>query len=41
MKLARSASNDDVRDRFITIARHYHAFMQAEERNSERDQSEN
>jgi len=32
VKLAREASEPDVRDRFITIARHYRALTQAEER---------
>ena len=32
VRLAREASDSDVRDRFITIARHYRALTQAEER---------
>ena len=35
LKLARFASDSDVRDRVITIASHYRALMQSEERISE------
>jgi hypothetical protein len=35
VKLAHSVSDSDVRDRFITIARHYQALMEAEERTNE------
>jgi hypothetical protein len=36
LKLARSASDPDVQQRFMAIARHYRTLAQAEERTAER-----